>query len=262
MLDPYSVLGVSRNADENEIKKAYRQLSKKYHPDNNLDNPNKAQAEEKFKQIQQAYEQIIHDRKNGYSSDYYDSYSSGSQSDGYSNDNGYGRRNTQYRDDFYGSSFDDFFSSFGFGGFSGTYDNRNTSREYETQTERDLKSAAVYINNGYYNEALNVLNSMEERNAKWYYFSAAANMGLGNNVTALEHARQAVSLEPDNYTYRSLLSNIENGNMRYQGTSSGFSVNSRSGGNTCCKLLLINMICNLFFGGGFCCGNNGFGYFR
>ena len=47
--------GVSRDASMDEIKKAYRTLSRKYHPDANINNPNKDQAEEKFKQVQQAY---------------------------------------------------------------------------------------------------------------------------------------------------------------------------------------------------------------
>ncbi|MFR7952050.1 MAG: DnaJ domain-containing protein [Ruminococcus sp.] len=65
MLDPYSVLGVSRNATDEEIKKAYRKLSRKYHPDANINNPNKDQAEEKFKEVQQAYEQIMREREYG-----------------------------------------------------------------------------------------------------------------------------------------------------------------------------------------------------
>ena len=59
MYDPYAVLGVGRNASEEEIKKAYRALSRKYHPDANVNNPKKEQAEEKFKEIQQAYQQIM-----------------------------------------------------------------------------------------------------------------------------------------------------------------------------------------------------------
>lgn len=58
MSDPYRVLGVSRDASEDEIKKAYRTLSRKYHPDANVNNPHKDQAEEKFKEVQQAYDQI------------------------------------------------------------------------------------------------------------------------------------------------------------------------------------------------------------
>ena len=51
MRDPYQVLGVSRDASDEEIKKAYRALSRKYHPDANVNNPNKEQAEEKFKAV-------------------------------------------------------------------------------------------------------------------------------------------------------------------------------------------------------------------
>ena len=55
MMDPYKVLGVSRSASQEEIKKSYRNLSRKYHPDANINNPNKKEAEDKFKEIQQAY---------------------------------------------------------------------------------------------------------------------------------------------------------------------------------------------------------------
>ena len=65
MTDPYSVLGVPRDASDEEIKKAYRRLSRKYHPDANINNPNKAQAEEKFKEVQQAYDQIMKEREYG-----------------------------------------------------------------------------------------------------------------------------------------------------------------------------------------------------
>ena len=54
MMNPYQVLGISPGASDDEIKKAYRALSRKYHPDANINNPNKAQAEEKFKEVQQA----------------------------------------------------------------------------------------------------------------------------------------------------------------------------------------------------------------
>ena len=78
MLDPYSVLGVSRDASMDEIKKAYRKLSRKYHPDANINNPNKEQAEEMFKQVQQAYDQIVREREQGTSQNsWYGGYQSG-----------------------------------------------------------------------------------------------------------------------------------------------------------------------------------------
>ena len=65
MRDPYEVLGISRTATEEEIKKAYKALSRKYHPDANIHNPRKEEAEERFKEIQQAYQQIMKERTEG-----------------------------------------------------------------------------------------------------------------------------------------------------------------------------------------------------
>ena len=70
MTDPYQILGVSRDASDDEIKKAYRTLSRKYHPDANINNPNKDQAEAKFKEVQQAYQQIMKEREYGSSGSY------------------------------------------------------------------------------------------------------------------------------------------------------------------------------------------------
>jgi len=68
--NPYKVLGVSEDASEEDIKKAYRTLSRKYHPDANINNPNKDKAEEMFKIVQQAYNQIMKERESGYSGSY------------------------------------------------------------------------------------------------------------------------------------------------------------------------------------------------
>ncbi len=65
MRDPYSVLGVSQNASDEEIKKAYRELARKYHPDNYQNNPLADLAEEKMKEINEAYEAITKQRSGG-----------------------------------------------------------------------------------------------------------------------------------------------------------------------------------------------------
>lgn len=58
MTDPYKVLGVSRDATDDEIKKAYRELARKYHPDNYADNPLSDLVEEKMKEINEAYDTV------------------------------------------------------------------------------------------------------------------------------------------------------------------------------------------------------------
>ena len=58
MNNPYEVLGVSENASDEEIKAAYRKLAKKYHPDNYADSPLADVAEQKMKEINEAYDTI------------------------------------------------------------------------------------------------------------------------------------------------------------------------------------------------------------
>lgn len=238
MNDPYSVLGVPRNASEEEIKKAYKALSRKYHPDANINNPNKDQAEEKFKEIQAAYQQVMKERTEGYSSSSY-GYGQG----GYGGQGSYGD-----------SSFGGFgYGSFGgFGGFGGFGQGSSTGYEEEPR----LRAAGNYIRNGYYKEARNALDGMgqQERNARWYYYSAIAHSGMGNNVAALEHAKRASALEPGNTDYQNLVHRFESGGSWYEQRQAAYGYPSFGSSDICMKLCIANMICNVCCGGGMCCG--------
>lgn len=221
MRDPYELLGVSRNASDEEIKKAYRQLSRKYHPDANVNNPNKDRAEAMFKEIQQAYQQIMKEREYG---------TDASQNAG----GGYGD----------------------FGSYGG-YWQQNTSSN--SQEDNYLRAAANYIQSGYYQEALNVLNQMGSRDARWYYYSAVANAGMGNNVAAKQYAQEAVRRDPQNMEYQMLLRRFESGNTWYETRQSPYGEMGSTAGSCCFKLCMINALCNCCCGGsGFCCGGNGY----
>lgn len=205
MTDPYKELGVSRDASDDEIKKAYRKLSRIYHPDANVNNPNKAQAEEKFKAVQAAYDQIMRERQGGFS---------GQQ--------GYGQQ------------------SYGPWGNFGGYGSYNQSGPQESV---EMQAARNYINSGHFREALHVLDSVRDRDAKWYFYSAYANAGAGNNVTALEHARQAARMEPDNPQYAQLVNQLENGGQWYQSMGEGYGMSGGSAAGLCFQCLLFQMCC-------------------
>ena len=224
-MDPYKVLGVERNASDEEIKKAYRAMSRKYHPDANINNPNKDQAEAKFKEVQQAYQQIMKEKE--YGANY----------GGASNGTPYG----------------DFGNFGGFGGFGGYAGQQRTSQQSES--DMHLQAAANYIRSGHYKEALNVLDGISNRSALWYFYSASANSGAGNNVVALEHAQKAVSMEPNNMQYQMLLQRLQGGGGWYQSQQSAYGYPTMGGNSLCLKLCIAQMCCSACCGGGgLCCG--------
>ena len=95
MKDPYEVLGVSRTASDNEIKSAYRELVKKYHPDNYANNPLADLASEKMKEINEAYDAITKSRS-GSTGGYQSTGSSGSYQSGYQSYNSYNQNSASY----------------------------------------------------------------------------------------------------------------------------------------------------------------------
>jgi molecular chaperone DnaJ len=219
MRNPYDVLGVSASASEDEIKKAYRALCKKYHPDANVNNPNKELLTEKFKEVQNAYDQIVNVRKHGGSASY--------QSAG-----GYSQSGPQYKQYY---DFNDFFRDFM---------NQNSYQQYG-ESDAVFSTIRSYIQSGYINEALNMLHQMNDRTARWYYYSAICNMRLGNNIAAMEHAQKAVEMEPDNVDFKNLYAQLFSVSEWYTARGSMYGMNGSSGDGFCMKLCLANIFCNL-----------------
>lgn len=83
MNDPYLVLGIKPSASDEEVKRAYRELVKKYHPDHYQNNPLSDLAEEKMKEVNEAYDAVVKMRsKGGYQTSGGPSYSGGRQAGG------------------------------------------------------------------------------------------------------------------------------------------------------------------------------------
>ena len=271
MTDPYQVLGVARGASDEEIKKAYRSLSRKYHPDANVNNPNKDQAEERFKQVQQAYDQIMKEKQSGASYSYggnpygpgssQGTYQNGYNGNPYGNANGY--NGNPYQNSYGGSTSSgsagsDYeegpFGGFGYGpfgfGFGGRYYQNSANRSSQQESPK-MQAAINYIRNGYYTEALNVLGDIpaEERKGRWYYYSAMAHNGAGNKATALEHIQRAVSLEPSNVEYRQYQQNLEYGGNWYSNMGNHYQSPAGNMGTWCLSMMLLNLFCNCLCGG-------------
>lgn len=84
---------------------------------------------------------------------------------------------------------------------------------------------------------------MGERDAEWYYYSALANAGEGNRVTALNHAREAVRREPGNDEYNTLLNQFEQGGFEYRQTGQTYGFDMQHAGGMMMRLCAAQMLC-------------------
>ena len=216
MNDPYQILGVSENASDEEIKKAYRELARKYHPDNYHDNPLADLAQEKMKEINAAYEQITKERSSGRRAGGGSSYYGGGASYG-----GYG----------------------GYQGYGG-------SRSYSGQSSV-LQQARIAIQTGNISRAEALLDNYSDHNAEWNFLKGAVCYRRGWLDEALRYYRAAVKLDPGNAEYRQALEYMEGTEDTSYSPSGSFG--TLCSGNPCLSLCCLWALCN---GGGywwFCC---------
>ncbi len=211
MNDPYKVLGVSPTASDEEIKQAYRKLAKKYHPDQYAGNPLQDVADEKMKEINEAYDTIVAARKNGGSSNSYNyGYNSNS-----SNSYGYG---------------------------SGSY----SSGSSEWNDVRRLINAGRISDA---EQILNGAPSTS-RNAEWNFLKGSCMYRRGYLEEARSYFSQACSMDPSNPEYAQAYNRAMNQRSgSYGGYNSD--MNTIGNCNTCdvCNSLLCADCCCEMMGG-------------
>ena len=186
-------MGVSPSASDDEVKQAYRTLSKKYHPDANINSEHQAEYTEKFKQVQNAYKTIMDSRKKGFTQQ---------------NFGGQGQSQSTY--------------------------------QYNGNEQAAFNDAAAYINAGRFQDALNVLEQIRTRNSIWFYYSALAMNGIGNNVTALEYAQTAAQMEPGNIQYIFLVQQLQAGSGQYRSTQQSYG-SPYSAINCCYSFMMLQL---------------------
>ena len=235
MQDAYSVLGLREGASLEEVTVAYRKLAKKYHPDLN---PGDKTAEEKMRHINAAYEQIKSGKTGGAKYERADG-SYGPQ-----------ERPTQGQRSYHG---EDPFGGFGFGGFEDLFGEifgggwQQQSYQSASGDSPMMRQAKAYLQNRQYRDAERVLSQMPKRGADWYYLSAQTSIGLGNRVTALSHAKEAVRMAPNNPYYLQLVNQLEHGNFAYRQSGQQRGFNMQTMGNSLFSMLLMQLVCC------FCC---------
>lgn len=127
----------------------------------------------------------------------------------------------------------------------------NQTNTYNNNTNL-YQVASHFIRTGMYREALRVLSEIQDRTAEWYYLSAIANYYTNNRITALNHAKMAVQMEPNNLSYQRLLQQIQNSGNVYRQRSQqyGRPINVS---NICFWWCLADVICNCCCGPRFIC---------
>ena len=216
MRDPYQVLGVPSTATDEEVKKAYRDLARKYHPDNYHDNPLADLAQERMKEINEAYEAVQSQRK--------------AQRNG-----GYSTSGTGY--------------GTGYGGYQSAY-------QGSYQGSSRYQRVRMAISSGDLNLAEELLNAQTDHNGEWNFLKGAVCYKRGWMDEARRYYETAVQMDPGNAEYQRALDMINGNGAAYRPNGYGHVTTGSCAGDNCTSLCAACACMNCLFGGGgyyFCC---------
>lgn len=202
MTNPYKVLGVNEGATNEEIRAAYLSLVKKYHPDKYTDPDMKQLANEKLKEINEAYDQLTKNPGKTASS-------------GYSG------------------------AAYGAGGHGGSYSGPEADR---------FVRARSLINAGNLDGAKTILDSIQTRNAEWYYLYGIIYLRQGWYDKAREFLGRAYRTEPDNAEYAQAYNTLRYTGNPYSRPRQSTSYGNCSACDICSGLMCADCCCECMGG--------------
>lgn len=205
MSDPYKVLGVSPNATDEEIKTAYRELAKKYHPDNYAGSPIADLAGEKMKEINEAYDTVVAERK---------------------------RRKAAGGE--YGAA----------GGPGPTYGGYSAPGGYSSSGFSDVRNLIMAGRIADAEQILNGVPT-DGRNAEWYFLKGTLLYKRGWLEEAYNHFSRASQMDPGNPEYRAAFNQTANQrNGTFGGYNPGYPVSGGcSSCDVCSSLICADCCC-------------------
>ncbi len=182
--DPYKILGVSESASDEEIKNAYRELAKKYHPDNYADSPLADVANKKMQELNEAFDQVMNARRMS---------AAGQQA----------TQQTQYQNAGY---------------YRQDAQNYTQSGYDHAEPCNGMADIRRMIQTNRLVEAEELLNGIPtaNRDAEWYFLKGSVYFSRGWLDDALNHFNTACRLNPNNPEYRAALNRMmwqKQGNM-------------------------------------------------
>jgi molecular chaperone DnaJ len=211
MQNPYEILGVKQGASKEDIKKAYRESAKKYHPDQYGNNPLKDLAEEKMRELNEAYEYLM---KNA----------SSTSSSGYSS-NTYNNTKTNYNNT-----------------SSNSNNNYNSNANYNNNAASTYNSIRMDIQRNNLGAAENSLNAINTKDAEWNFLMGVVHMKKGWHDSSNSYLSTACNMAPANMEYREALNRVQGRNNNYRQ-----SYHNRGGSNDtfnlCMNLWCLDSMC-------------------